>query len=138
MGAELIGYILVGPADISNKREVAIAAVNKTNAALDKWAADPDSLSEEDHELLTFFYDSGQDDSDAEELKLDAEKFVDEFIEFWNSGSRDSNFRLNPKDVSQKIVFAGDATWGDTPQGYGYELIYTAETFNVLDAFEIE
>jgi hypothetical protein len=53
------------------------------------------------------------------------DEFIDEFVAWWENDqySRDSCFREDPDDSTKWLVFAGDQTWGDPPDGYGYESI---------------
>lgn len=57
-------------------------------------------------------------------------KEVQEFIDGWNSGEfRDMSSREDPDnecDNDRKVVVAGEMSWGDEPDGLGYQLLKKA------------
>jgi hypothetical protein len=51
-----------------------------------------------------------------------AKKFVEELIEEWPfSNYRDQIYRSDPLRSDYIIVYAGDMSWGDEPQGGGFK-----------------
>ena len=47
-------------------------------------------------------------------------------VRAWNEllpNARDVAFRQIPGDETRRIIFAGDMTWGDEPDGTGYVLL---------------
>ena len=55
-----------------------------------------------------------------EEIKQMAEDWVNEWNEF---DHRDCGWRVDPDNPKRKIVVAGDMSWGDEPEGYGYQFL---------------
>ena len=131
MSSCLIGYLVKGPLEISIPSDEIIE--NHFNKITEK------SYTHIDHrerEVLSVFYDEEEviQDYSIERFKEDLEKFVI----FWNDeiGS-DISSRLDPDDDKQKLLFAGDSSWGDQPDGYGYEMLTFLEHTQSLDLFGI-
>lgn len=61
--------------------------------------------------------------------------FVEEFIGFWNGGgSRDSVGRdVRCGRETCRVIFAGEQSWGDEPDGYGYGLLKRAALSGLSD-----
>ncbi len=61
--------------------------------------------------------------------------FVEEFIEFWNGGgSRDSAGRdVQCGGETCRVIFAGEPSWGDEPDGHGYRLLKRAALSGLSD-----
>ena len=54
-------------------------------------------------------------------------KAVQEFAAGWNDGRfRDWSFRLDPEKPGRKGVVAGELSWGDEPDGLGYQMLKKA------------
>jgi hypothetical protein len=54
-------------------------------------------------------------------------KEVREFAAGWNDGCfRDLTFRDDPKKPGRKVVVAGELSWGDEPDGCGYQMLKKA------------
>jgi hypothetical protein len=52
---------------------------------------------------------------------------VRQFVAGWNDGGfRDLSYRMDPLHPGRKIVVAGDLSWGDEPDGVGYQLLKKA------------
>jgi hypothetical protein len=59
-------------------------------------------------------------------------KFVNEFVDWWNRGdANDTAWRMDPDDKRLKIVVCGAGTWGDSPDGQGYNLMQEAWRFDL-------
>jgi len=57
----------------------------------------------------------------------DLAKAVQEFVTGWNDGGfRDLSFREDPEKPGRKVVVAGELSWGDEPDGAGYQLLKKA------------
>ena len=74
----------------------------------------------------------------------DPEEFVDEFIHFWDEPcGRDVSCRTfctkpgGGQKTLVKIVFAGDMSWGDEPEGYGYTTLKTSDMAGLHDIFKL-
>ncbi|MEK6883205.1 MAG: hypothetical protein AABY22_26500, partial [Nanoarchaeota archaeon] len=68
---------------------------------------------------------------------LDAAQVVDDLLAVWEGNYRDVTSRLDPDDEEQKIVVAGEMSWGDEPQGGGYQALKYADQTGVLKVFGI-
>jgi hypothetical protein len=137
MGADLIGVLVFGP----EKIDVAIAE----KAAAELWgrvqdhpyfchACRTDNKIHCQEEDCSNCDNCGSDLSDYETLKTyeDCRNLVMEFVENWPfMGARDAAVRsLVAKDFKiegQVVVFAGDMTWGDDPDGFAYTWLKRAE-----------
>ena len=54
-------------------------------------------------------------------------KEVQEFVAGWNDGCfRDLAFRIDPEKPGRKVVVAGELSWGDEPDGRGYQMLKKA------------
>ena len=57
----------------------------------------------------------------------DLAKAVQEFVAGWNDGHfRDLAFRIDPQKPGRKVVIAGELSWGDEPDGRGYQILKKA------------
>jgi len=57
----------------------------------------------------------------------DLAKEVRNFVANWNSGCfRDMSYRLDPLHPRRKVVVAGELSWGDEPEGAGYQMLKKA------------
>jgi len=57
----------------------------------------------------------------------DLAKEVQEFAAGWNGGCfRDLAFRIDPEKPGRKVVVAGELSWGDEPDGRGYQMLKKA------------
>ncbi len=57
----------------------------------------------------------------------DLAKEVQEFAAAWNDGCfRDLAFRIDPEKPGRKVVVAGEMSWGDEPDGRGYQMLKKA------------
>ena len=57
----------------------------------------------------------------------DLAKEVRNFVARWNNGHfRDLSYRVDPLHPRRKVVVAGELSWGDEPQGVGYQMLKKA------------
>ena len=57
----------------------------------------------------------------------DLAKEVRDFVAGWNDGHfRDLSYRVDPLHPRRKVVVAGERSWGDEPQGVGYQMLKKA------------
>jgi hypothetical protein len=128
MGADQIGFLLIGPADIPERR----IAVARRHAARLKAAAETQrnqrtktqqAIYRELRQALKDYegYPDGEDlDARTQEVAAEGESVVDEMLDAWGGDQ--------PRDVAsrtvgrQQIWYAGDMSWGDTPDGEGYRI----------------
>jgi hypothetical protein len=141
MGADLVGYMLKGPRELDRDRfELALGiAANVIGQAGQARAAE---LAGEDFEREDFDAldnDLIDLDCDLENIaELDPEKLLAELIDVWEGhGARDMTTRFDPDDDDQQIVFAGEMSWGDEPEGFAYRTLRDADKLGMLDVFGI-
>ncbi len=150
MGADLIGYMCIGPKRITAaQKRAATARAKEIFKALRKWYADDEeSGTPEVPEILQGLELGGiEEPCELESLafgnanftvadKLHVEVVVARIVQFWNDpDSRDSVCR----DISdtEKVVFCGDISWGDEPDGTGYYLLKMAHLLDILEPLGI-
>jgi hypothetical protein len=57
----------------------------------------------------------------------DLTREVRDFVANWNNGQfRDMSYRLDPFRPRRKVVVAGEMSWGDEPEGAGYQMFKKA------------
>ena len=57
----------------------------------------------------------------------DLAKEVRNFVARWNNGHfRDLSYRVDPLHPRRKVLVAGERSWGDEPQGVGYQMLKKA------------
>jgi hypothetical protein len=141
MGSDLIGFLVVGPKELNvSKKEKAIKKVEYIIKRCSN--IDPTAPTERDKKLLEemgIFSDYQESIEEAISLVLEIDNpvtFVEDFMEFWGSPeTRDVAWRYYGK---KQIVFAGDSTWGDEPNGQGYELLKLAYITGIAKVFKVE
>ena len=147
MGADLIGYMCVGPTLVTAEQKVA-AKEKAWRVFLGMrawWLAAEENPSpepppeiidvldccqiDEPHELEALRFGGDQDIETAG--RQDVDGLVDEIVAFWNCpATRDSVCRDLSDD--ERVVFCGEASWGDEPDGSGYLLIKMAHILDIL------
>lgn len=142
MGAELIAFIVKGPSEIKSEGpqyEAAVASAKTVIAFFDEWKEWESKNQELDlGEYLEVTKRAPSDlgfsldDFEEEQYLSDYNHFVNEdpvlvvnaFILWWNEGrAADTTWREDPDDKSQRILATGAMTWGDEPDGEGYQAI---------------
>ena len=143
MGADMIGYMIAGPAKlddadlIAKARDNARYVVGKINDYLEvrELADSADkplrgstaTLDDRVQRIITDNCAMGADYFDG----FNVEEFITEFVAFWNDpNTRDAVWRMVG---DQKVVFAGDRSWGDEPDGYGYRMLRDADTLGLTN-----
>lgn len=137
MGADLIGYLVVGPNKLDEDKKSAVIAL------FDLWAEKTKGLDDgDDPEAATIEMEDGRMASLDDVMDItavlghwrDGAAFVEALWGWWDRGSKDSASREMPGDPTRCIYFAGEMTWGDTPEGLGYELLDTIMHIPGMDA----
>lgn len=165
MGSSLITYILVGPEKLDGrKKQQAVRQARKVIEIVKKWKALEETSDGSDvtkdvatdnlEEFLkkTFKHDLPHLDDSTElqgmEKLLDIEptKQVEELLHLWHKNTfigidrtpDDLNSRLYGRGKSRKrIMVAGAVSWGDDPDGDGYQFIDTCEKLGITSIFGI-
>lgn len=149
MGAELVGYLVVGPKSFTEQqvqKAIKIVAELKDIAAKISDKLDQGVSIHKIPELEVLLKQYGIDFDDEETLR---EHFIDflkddepgtiinRFLAFWMSPySRDTHYRSYGGD--RIIIFAGDSSWGDEPSGYGYTALKEIDNLGLFRIFDIE
>lgn len=141
MGADLITCILIGPEKINltpKKQKEIIRSTTVFVEAAKRAVTDPESgvidpgsgcyyeenLSQEDKRLL-----NGEQVEHLEQAaSLDPQKVLSEFLHLWKGeGFRDCDSRsVRIGRKHYQVVVAGDRSWGDEPDGDGYQTLKNA------------
>ena len=121
MGADLISYIVIVPKKLDESRKE--AAVKQ----IERLLADPEfqTAQYEDHEDLVSAFEGP------------AKDLVDNLFEICTSGARDVNDRYVSNEDQRKILVAGELSWGDEPDGFGYQTLKWASIFGLFPLFDI-
>ena len=138
MGADLCGYVLVGP----KKLKASAKAVRLCEKVAAKLTAAAEAANEKKTEIaLGDFWNefSHYPDELLEMLRLlPPHQLIDDFVRFWNRDDipRDSMAK-SYKD--RRIVVAGERTWGDGPaEGSAWYLCQVASLCGLFEVFGIE
>jgi hypothetical protein len=143
MGAALICFIVKGPDQISSEaKKAAIQQAECFRSLLDRW--NNENAETFDQFLAKTNNTRGDLVCNTEGVSNDTEfwevshlrninptAWVDNFIAFWNEKMRepfvrDISWRTDPDDKTQIIVVAGGESWGDEPDGDGYQTLKAA------------
>jgi len=154
MGADLIGYFVKGPHKFTAKaRRAAVKAAQaqidlckEVTAWVDKHDGSPScneiagllALGAAPSGAIRELLQDGNLDEIEDYAALDAAKEVEKFLLFWRDpGCRDVAWRVDPDNPKDRLLFAGDMSWGDEPEGGGYTAIKEAYALCIPDALGI-
>ena len=154
MGADLICYVCVGPKyydyEMKTKAYDVLAGYRQKAKILKSKVDEWDSLSHPDCEawlgeqkemkwLLENWADCcGSDYIEDLVAVLEApDSILDRFFEVWEFGARDLVVRSYPDNDDEVIVAAGELSWGDTPDGIGYQALDDIHRYDLLDVLKI-
>jgi hypothetical protein len=154
MGADLIGYLAKGPRTLDSalkdtaKARVAEVAVLVAELEAKLEAADVDYPTDSDDSPAELRWDPRLPAPLYDDLelawdmliravygRLEPLDIVDDLFHVWEHGARDSHSRPDPDDPEQRLMFAGELSWGDTPEGFGYKTLDAASALGLLDLF---
>ena len=121
MGAEQIGYLVKGPRRIPKCRiPAAVRACRQRKAEL-LATAGPEAEEWDRCEAALVRAEACFDPADIPE---DPTPAVRKFMDWWATlAARDTCSRPDPDDPTQILVYAGEMTAGDEPEGVGYRMI---------------
>jgi hypothetical protein len=141
MGADLIGFLVKGPRELDRDRfelarGIAANVVGQATIAYELELADEPVEREDFDALDNTFIDL---EYDLERIRgLDPEDLLKALVSVWEEhDARDLVTRTDPDDEDQRIVFAGEMSWGDDPEGFAYQTIRDADKLGMLDVFGI-
>jgi hypothetical protein len=137
MGADLIAYTVVGPPKLKpNKalRKKALTRAGHIVAAALQAEKDPDFDWDQDKFLKNF------DEQMLPEIaSLDPEQTLNDLLSVWEGNARDSTSRViafGKKKV--RVLTAGEMSWGDEPDGFGYQTLRDSDRLGFFDVLGIE
>jgi len=138
MGADLIAYTVVGPPKLKPskvlRKKALKRASNIVGAALQS-QKDPDFDWDQDKFL------KGIQSEDWEAVStLEPERVLEDLLEIWEGGgARDSTTRVvTIGKQTVRVLTCGDMSWGDEPNGWGYQTLRDADRLGILDALGIK
>jgi hypothetical protein len=135
MGADLCGYILVGPGTLDRERvDRALARVERLQRQADTEETDREPLRGVVRRACDEFFPGA--DLFLSWLEDIPSSVVTDFAAMWNDGGyRDRMERSVPGDPTRKIVVVGERTWGDGPDEES--AWYLAEAVDRLGLFDL-
>jgi len=155
MGADLIGYFAKGPRTLSTQAFAAAVAEADRRLA---WLRRAEAHLELDNDTKLIELLAGcpwaerdaahvpPEQIDTETLRIEiarlcdmvgsveeltGEQAVKQFVESWPPLFRDAAHVVDPDCPDKLIVFAGERTWGDTPDGAGFQLLSRAGVLGI-------
>lgn len=166
MGADLITYFCYGPKKLSEKKIPKAVAQAKAAVALAKTILEMEDLREAGKMTEEAFAQEmgALDQSPLRHLmggieskrsitllvtednfhelrvieQLDPDAVVHDLLHIWNHGSRDSTWRPVPGHRNLIGLVAGEMSWGDEPDGYGYQTLKNASLVGILPIFGVK
>lgn len=153
MGSGLIGHLLKGPFDLApSKKDEAVQVATRLRDAY-KMVYDT-AYGDEPFDFEHHYYALVQKaadrfgvelDSDAVDdewalertVLLDPKKVVESLYAVWDGDARDVVSRPDPDDSTTQLIFAGEPSWGDEPEGYGYETLRDSRILGLHAFFNI-
>jgi len=135
MGADQIGYLVKGPAEIP---ETSIRAAVRACRRLRKELLDEAGPDANEEERVDAALSRTGEFFDPEDIPEDPEPIIREFVDWWRAqDSRDTCSRQDPDNPKQLLVFAGEMSWGDEPDGRGYKMLRQAFAWGFAGALGI-
>lgn len=166
MGADLITYFCYGPKKLSEKKvpkaveqakkvislaktilemndrreagQMTDEAFDREMAALDKRPIKHFSGGQGSKRSITLLVTEDTFYELRVVAKLDPEKIVQDLVQVWNHGSRDSTWRPVPGHRNLVGHVSGELSWGDEPDGYGYQTLKKANLLGIFPIFGIQ
>lgn len=158
MGADFISYLVFGPFRLSKSKTTMKRAKKKVTSfvalACQMYDLEMKAVGiladakEADEQLSELMVENGiectVDVAWARFYQDNPMKLVDELFDVWHNGSRDSAYRSVPgnrkqkiwsANRKQKIWSAGGMSWGDDPDGFGYQTMKKADQAGLLEIF---
>jgi len=127
MGADMCGYIVKGPAKLpKNAVELAIKSLKAQRKRLIAGVRKCEVCGQDMAEGGTC--SCGWPVIEKETTDYGISMLARNLVDAWAPTYRDCCSRKDPDDPKQIIVFAGDMSWGDDPEGSGYQ--YLKELIN--------
>ena len=143
MGADLIGYIVKGPVKITKARQQkAIEYLDRVFIIYNNANGDNEYMAKTMPKPASDLLDADECQFNnilEENIKFKTNDIVKAIVSFWhNPHYRDVCYVSDPDDKNQLIVFAGDMSWGDSPEGTGYRELDRMYWLGVNEALGIK
>lgn len=152
MGADFIGYLVVGPGELDpgarkgavDQARGMLAYVKAVHGLKTLKARD---RAREKYAPFTRHLDHSNtrlDEDIAFLVGLRAAEIVDDVYGVWAGAGRDNMTRVlshmhgHRLKKPMRIVAAGDMSWGDEPQGYAYQTLKAAEWLGLFPILGLE
>jgi hypothetical protein len=119
-----------GPVDA--KRSITLRLAPSTSETIPRFGSIEDLRSHPEYQDLVrrMLADCGRDVEAGHVFgggPEDLAKEVRDFVAAWNNGCfRDLSYRVDPLHPRRKAVVAGELSWGDEPEGAGYQFLKKA------------
>jgi hypothetical protein len=136
MGADLIAYTVYGPVNLKPSKAVVNKAMTRAKMVLKtvKQAVKDPGFDWDDDK---FIGDLVLEDLESIQ-NLDPKQVLKDLLAVWNGHSRDSTSRtITVGKKTVLVLTAGDMSWGDEPDGFGYQTLKHAEQLGILKALGI-
>lgn len=134
MGADQVGYLVKGPKTITNaayataisdfaKKVEQMRKLGKITCPDCGHVTDWDKDTDEDEVCANCDSDViGAISCLTSNVK--ARAYAADLLNAWPLHARDCTSVPDPDDPDKILMFAGEMTWGDTPQGFGYQTLH--------------
>jgi hypothetical protein len=137
MGADMIGFLVKGPKEIGKEqieRAATILWKTRRSGSRECHSCGGRSLRSTDE-----CSSCGADMVPLPELTTyeDARTFVRSLVGDWPPDFCDVSSRMDPESDTDLLVFAGDMSCGEQPDGRGYQLIKTILGLGIAEALGI-
>jgi len=139
MGADLCGYVMIGPETLDRGRvDLALARVERLGQQAEAGEMDDEPLRGVVRRACDEFFP--EPDMFLSWLSDIPPGVVADFAAMWNDGGyRDRMERGVPGDPTRKIVVVGERTWGDGPEeGSAWWLAEAADRLGLFELLGIE
>jgi len=138
MGSCLIGWICIGPKEISDDRkDMACSRALKVANLITDWVENEEDMPDDLGHLADIGIDEDYQIEEFVGFDIDQIRaFVEEFISFWTYPYH--NDAIWRDYGNKQIVSTGNSTWGDEPDSYSYNIIKKAIIFDILEPLGIE
>jgi hypothetical protein len=150
MGADFISFLAIGPVKLSASKATRKKAEKRVTEFVTEALRYMDAEIQEGDEGLAVMeevrsnpmfthLDLTYDIHWVKEFSANPLKLLENFLELWDGGSRDSDSRTIPRDkLRRKVVFAGEMSWGDEPDGHGYQTLKHSDAAGLFTVYGIE
>lgn len=145
MGANFLSYTLFGPYNLSRAKRLENRAIKRLSRFIDvavRFQELENMVGDEvETEIQALLDEVNIDDSNelhwALSYRDDPARLINELMIVWHDGSSDSAYRRDPLHHDRKIWTAGEMSWGDEPDGFGYQTVAHADKAGILSIFGI-